>query len=68
MRKKIHEPYEKAKRAFAGLGITYNHIGAIIGRTNTSVQFKINGESDFTISEIDKICKETGLPLDIFLP
>lgn len=68
MERKIHEPYEKAKDVFAGKRVTYADIAALIGKTSIAVSNKMNGKSDFYISEIDKICKKWNIPLKTFLP
>ena len=68
MKRKIHEPYEKAKDAFAGKRVTYEDVAAVIGKTSTTVQLKMNGDSYFYLSEIDKICNKWNIPLKTFLP
>lgn len=66
MSKKKHEPYTMLKRTLASLGVTYKDIAKIIGCNEATVMLKINGESDFFISEMKKISETFGIPTSIF--
>lgn len=46
--------------------ITYRDIGNILGISETSVSHKINGYSDFFISEVEKIKNKYGIPENFF--
>lgn len=64
---KIHEPYTKFKGWARGNSIKYEDIAKLLGLTISTVSQKVNGHSDFFISEIDKIITEYGVTCDIFL-
>lgn len=65
MRKK-HAPYIKLKRLFASKGITYKDVAKAIQTTESTVMLKINGNSDFTISEMKTICATFDINPSIF--
>lgn len=62
----IHPPYNKFKIWLKDNNITYSVIAEILGITSTSVMHKINGKSDFLLSEIQLIKSEYQLTDDIF--
>lgn len=66
MKKKVHTTYIKLKRALAGAGVTYKMVAELIGVSETTVQLKINGYSDFYISEQRKICEKWGIDPGVF--
>lgn len=66
MRKK-HAPYTKFKRLLASRGITYKEVAKVIHTTEATVMCKINGDSDFYISEMRAICATFGFDMSIFL-
>ncbi len=66
MSTKMHEPYVAFKRFLAGNGLTYKDVAEVIGKVENTVQLKINGQSDFYISEQRKICEKWGIDRDIF--
>lgn len=66
MKKRVHAPYVTLKRALAGAGVTYRMVAELIGVSETTVQLKINGYSDFYISEQRKICQKWNINPDIF--
>jgi len=68
MSKKKHEPYINFKLALAGKGLTYKDVGVVIDCTESTVMLKINGDSDFLLTEADAICKAFGFSIAIFLP
>ncbi len=63
---KKHAPYIKFKRTLAAMGITYKDIANVIHTTEATVMLKINGESDFYISEQRTICETFGIDPAIF--
>lgn len=65
-KQKIHAPYTALKRALAGAGITYKMVADLLEVTETTVQLKINGYSDFYISEQRKICEKWGISPSVF--
>lgn len=42
-------------------------IANLLGVTLQTINRKINGKSDWTLSEVRTICKEYGLSADIFI-
>lgn len=64
--KKIHNPYNKFKGWLLEHGLTYKDIGDVIGVNTTTVSLKINGQSDFYLSEVILLIKEYDLTFDIF--
>lgn len=63
---KIHPPYNRFKVWLKDNDITYSAIGELLGITATSVMHKINGKSDFLLSETQMIKKEYNIHGDIF--
>ena len=66
MKNRVHAPYVALKRALAGAGVTYRMVAELIGTSETTVQLKINGYSDFYISEQRKICEKWNIPVAVF--
>lgn len=64
--KKTHPPYDKFKGFLTERGLTYRDVGDLLGITPTSVGAKINGRSDFLLSEVKKIKMEYKPERDIF--
>lgn len=64
---KIHEPYNKLKGALRERGITYAEISKILGISKATFCRKINGESDFFLSEAEKL-ESIGFSRKIFYP
>lgn len=62
----IHKPYNKFKIWLKDRKITYSGIAELLGITPTSVMLKINGQSDFTLSEIRAIEIKYGINNEIF--
>ena len=62
-----HKPYKKLKGILREKEITYRNLAEILGVTEASVCQKINGKSDFYISEINVICNSLSVDTDIFL-
>lgn len=63
---RIHQPYNKFKIWLKDNGITYSVIAELLGITETSVMYKINGKSDFSLSEVQLIKSKYQLTDDIF--
>lgn len=66
MNKKKHAPYIAFKHAIAGMGLTYKDVARVIGVTETTLVLKINGSSDFYLSEIQAIRRAFGLDPSLF--
>ncbi len=64
--KKVHKPYTKLKNWFRDNNVRYSEVAILIGRTETSVMQKINGYSDFLLSEVQMIKNHYKLNNDIF--
>lgn len=67
MSSRKHAPYTAVKRWLAGHGITYRDVGEVINCTEATVQLKLNGGSDFYITEQILICKSFDMDPSIFL-
>lgn len=61
-----HPPYITFKRTLAALGKTYSDVAEVIGTTASTVQLKINGYSDFYLSEQKAICEAFGIESAVF--
>ena len=66
-KERIHKPYNKLKGFARENNITYADIGLLLGITPTTVSMKINGYSDFYLSEQKLIKDEYGAKDEIFL-
>lgn len=64
--KTIHKPYTKFKGWLRSNDLTYNDVAELLGLSIATVSAKINGQSDFLLSEIRMIRKEYNLESDIF--
>lgn len=64
--KLIHKPYAKFKGWLRENGIIYDDIARLIGTSTPTVCAKINGQSDFLLSETKIIKKKYHLTDDIF--
>ena len=68
MKKKLrHEPYNKLRGVLREKNLTYKDVADTLGISETAVQFKINGISDFYLSEVEKLQQAYGFELNIFL-
>lgn len=63
----IHKPYNKFKGWLRENGITYSEIAEVLGISVVTVSAKINGTSDFLLTEILLLEKKYGLDSSIFL-
>ena len=68
MKKKriIHKPYNKFIVWLKDNNVTYTVLAELLGITATSVMYKINGQSDFLLSEIQMIKSKYHLTDEIF--
>nr|DAN88708.1 MAG TPA: SOS-response transcriptional repressor [Caudoviricetes sp.] len=66
-RKIIHAPYNKFKGILRERGLTYADIAKTLNISETSVGAKVNGYSDFYISEVEKIEDKHNIGYQIFL-
>lgn len=62
---KLHEPYNKLKGALREREMTYNDVSQILQISKATLCRKINGESDFYLSEAEQL-EAQGFPRDIF--
>lgn len=68
MKKKLrHEPYNKLRGVLREKNLTYKDVADTLDISETAVQFKINGISDFYLSEVEKLQQAYGFELNIFL-
>lgn len=63
---KKHAPYTKLKRTLAADGITYKDVARVIQTTEATVMCKINGSSDFYLSEMVTICSAFNIDFNLF--
>ena len=61
-----HEPYRKFKGFLRENEITYKKVAELLGISTQSTCDKINGKSDFFVSETDKICNMWNVDKNIF--
>ena len=48
--------------------IRQNEIAELLGISLQSVNLKVNGKQDFSLSQVAIICRHYGISADIFLP
>lgn len=66
-KRSIHKPYNGLKGALRARNLTYANVAELLDISEAAVGHKINGKSDFYISEVEKILNAYNLKLDIFL-
>ena len=66
MEKKIHAPYNKLKGKLREKSLTYRDIAQTLHISEVAVSHKINGISDFYISEAKKLMTSFDINVDIF--
>ncbi len=66
MKNLMHAPYSKFKGWLRENGLTYSDLANLLGLNESTVSFKINGQSDFYLSEIRVIKQKYHLTSDIF--
>lgn len=62
-----YTPHEKLKRTLLEEGITYKEVACVIHTTEATVMCKVNGDSDFYISEMKAICAVFGIDPAVFV-
>lgn len=62
-----HKPYNKLKSILLDRDINYSELGDLLQISNGSVSAKINGLSDFYVSEMYAICETYGIDICVFL-
>ena len=65
-RKVKHQPYDKFRGKLIEMRITYKDVGKTLNISETAVGQKINGISDFYLTEVKKIKIAYGIEPDIF--
>ena len=63
---KIHKPYTRFKGWLRSNDLTYKDLSDLLGISVTTVSSKINGHSDFLLSEIQAIKRQFHLESNIF--
>lgn len=66
MKKMIHKPYARFKGWIRENGLTYADIAKFLGLNESTVSLKINGSSDFLLSEIQALKSRFNLDSNIF--
>lgn len=66
MSAKKHAPYTAVKRWLAGHGITYKDLAEVIDCAEPTITMKLNGSSDFYITEQLLICNAFGMDPALF--
>ncbi len=66
MSKKKHAPYTAVKLWLAGHGITYKDVAEVISSSEATVQLKLNGGSDFYVTEMVMVCDRFGMDFSLF--
>ena len=66
MSSRKHAPYTAFKNAIAGKGLTLKDVAEVINSSEATVQLKLNGGSDFYITEQMMICERFGLDPALF--
>lgn len=61
----LHKPYNRLKGLLREKGMTYDSISKALGISKASFCRKVNGSSDFYLSEVDKL-EAQGFSRDIF--
>lgn len=62
----VHAPYSKFKGFLREQGLSYRDIADLIGVTVSTVSMKVNGYSDFYLSETEAIKSKYNVERDIF--
>lgn len=61
-----HKPYQKLKGVMTEKSITYADFSRVLGISITAVNNKINGKSDFLLSEVEIINKAFDIETKFF--
>lgn len=62
----VHKPYMKFKGWLKSNSLTYKDLGELLGLSTATVSAKINGQSDFLLSEVQTIKRHYHLDDSIF--
>lgn len=65
-KKKIHQPYMIFKGWLRSNNLTYADVSEVLGISKATLSAKINGESDFFLSEVKVLRNRYNLSYDIF--
>ncbi|HBT65637.1 MAG TPA: transcriptional regulator [Ruminococcaceae bacterium] len=68
MKKLKHKPYTQFKSMLHERKIGYGELSNLLGVSVSAVGRKVNGRSDFLISEIARIEMAYRIPKSVFLP
>ena len=63
---KKYSPYIKLKHELSRKKISYLEVAILLGKSVRTISMKINGYSDFYISEQQKICDAFGIRQEVF--
>lgn len=66
MKQKLHEPYQRLKDWLAENSLTYSDLASLLGVSASTVCAKMNGKSDFTLSEVNRIKTVFQLSDEVF--
>ena len=64
--KKVHKPYHRFKNWLRENKIPYRELSEFLGVTIPTISEKINGNSDFFLSEVQAIREKYKLPAEYF--
>ena len=64
--KKVHKPYHRFKNWLRENRVPYREIADLLGVRIPTIAAKINGDSDFYLSEVRAIRRKYGLSSDYF--
>ena len=63
-----HEPYNKVKGKMREMNLTYRDVAEKLGMSRVSLGDKLNGKSDFLVSEAVALANILSTEMNIFLP
>ena len=63
---KMHEPYSRFKGWLRENNLTYTDVANVLGVTAATISSKINGHSDFSLSEVNELRRTYHLESNIF--
>lgn len=67
VRKLKHKPYLALKAALVARGLNQKYVAQLLKLSPVTVNQKINGTLEFTLTEAETIVNNLGIGLDIFL-
>ena len=67
-RTRLHPPYNKLKGFLKSNAIGYKEVAEVLNCSLVSVSLKINGQSDFSMREVNAFCDEYNCTAEIFRP